>query len=133
MGRVFGLEGMGRHASGPLLRLHRDGWLSWRVAKEAPYPLTAARLFPICTEFPAWMRHQKRFGAQKSSRADDMAMRFKYAGIPVNKIKVMKDYEQLIDAATKQQAPVYMMPTYTAMLDIREIFSKNYGFKEFWE
>ena len=66
-------------------------------------------------------------------RADDMAMRFKYAGIPVNKIKVMKDYEQLIDAATKQQAPVYMMPTYTAMLDIREIFSKNYGFKEFWE
>lgn len=59
---------MGRHASGPLLRLHRDGWLSWRVAKEAPYPLTAARLFPIRTEFPAWMRHQKRFGAQKSSR-----------------------------------------------------------------
>ena len=73
MGRVFGLEGMGRHASGPLLRLHRDGWLSWRVAKEAPYPLTAARLFPIHTEFPAWLRHQKRFGAQKSSRADGMA------------------------------------------------------------
>ena len=70
MGRVFGLEGMGRHTSGPLLRLHRDGWLSWRVAKEAPYPLTAARLFPICTEFPAWMRHLKRFGAQKSSWAD---------------------------------------------------------------
>lgn len=73
MGRVFGLEGMGRHASGPLLRLHRDGWLSWRVAKEAPYPLTAARLFPIHTEFPAWMGHQKRFGAQKSSRAVGMA------------------------------------------------------------
>lgn len=66
-------------------------------------------------------------------RADEMAMRFKYAGLPTEKIKVIKDYEQLISAAAAQKAPVYIMPTYTAMLDIREIFSKNYGFKEFWE
>ena len=66
-------------------------------------------------------------------RADEMAMRFKYAGIPVEKIKVIKDYEKLIESAADQSAPVYIMPTYTAMLDIREIFSKNYGFKEFWE
>lgn len=66
-------------------------------------------------------------------RADEMAMRFKYAGIPVEKIKVIKDYEKLIESAVDQSAPVYIMPTYTAMLDIREIFSKNYGFKEFWE
>ena len=62
-----------------------------------------------------------------------MAMRFKYAGISVEKIKVIKDYEKLIESAAAQSAPVYIMPTYTAMLDIREIFSKNYGFKEFWE
>lgn len=66
-------------------------------------------------------------------RADEMAMRFKYAGIAVDKIKVIKDYEKLIENAANQSAPVYIMPTYTAMLDIREIFSKNYGFKEFWE
>ena len=66
-------------------------------------------------------------------RADEMAMRFKYAGISVEKIKVIKDYEKLIESAAAQSAPVYIMPTYTAMLDIREIFSKNYGFKEFWE
>ncbi len=66
-------------------------------------------------------------------RADEMAMRFKYAGIAVDKIKVIKDYEKLIESAANQSAPVYIMPTYTAMLDIREIFSKNYGFKEFWE
>ena len=66
-------------------------------------------------------------------RADEMAMRFKYAGITVDKIKVIKDYEKLIENAANQSAPVYIMPTYTAMLDIREIFSKNYGFKEFWE
>lgn len=66
-------------------------------------------------------------------RADEMAMRFKYAGLPTEKIKVIKDYGQLISEAAAQKAPVYIMPTYTAMLDIREIFSKNYGFKEFWE
>jgi len=66
-------------------------------------------------------------------RADEMAMRFKYTGLPVEKIRVMKDYDALISAAVAQKKPVYIMPTYTAMLDIREKFSKNYGFREFWE
>ena len=29
--------------------------------------------------------------------------------------------------------PVFIMPTYTAMLDLRTTISKNYGFKAFWE
>ena len=39
-------------------------------------------------------------------RADEMAMRFKYAGIPEEKIKVIKDYEKLIDEFTSQDAPI---------------------------
>ena len=66
-------------------------------------------------------------------RADEMAMRFKYAGIPLEKIRVIKDYDQLIEQMVLQNAPVYIMPTYTAMLDIREKISKKFGFKEFWE
>lgn len=66
-------------------------------------------------------------------RADEMAMRMKYTGLPTEKIRVIKDYNELIAQAVAQDAPVYLMPTYTAMLDIREIFSKSYGFKEFWE
>ena len=66
-------------------------------------------------------------------RAEEMAMRFKYAGIPVDMIRVIKDYDQLIDQIVLQSAPVYIMPTYTAMLDIREKISKKFGFKEFWE
>ena len=66
-------------------------------------------------------------------RADEMAMRMKYTGLPIEKIRVIKDYNELIAQAVTQDAPVYLMPTYTAMLDIREIFSKSYGFKEFWE
>jgi UDP-N-acetylmuramyl tripeptide synthase len=66
-------------------------------------------------------------------RADEMAMRFKYAGIPEEKIKVIKDYEELIDEFTSQDAPVYIMPTYTAMMDLRAIVSKKFGYKNFWE
>ena len=66
-------------------------------------------------------------------RADDMALRFLYAGIPEEKIHVEKDYGKLMEAVTAQPDPVYVMPTYTAMLALRDKISKTYGFKEYWE
>jgi len=66
-------------------------------------------------------------------RADDMAMRFYYAGVPREKITVIRDYTVLTEALTDQSLPVYVMPTYTAMLDLRSTISKRYGFKAFWE
>jgi UDP-N-acetylmuramyl tripeptide synthase len=66
-------------------------------------------------------------------RADDMALRFRYAGIPMEKIHVEKDYEKLMEAVTGQPEPVYIMPTYTAMLNLRDKISRLYGFKEYWE
>ena len=45
-----------------------------------------------------------------------MAVRFKYAGVPAEKLQVIQDYGQLIDACIAQDKPVYIMPTYTAML-----------------
>ncbi len=66
-------------------------------------------------------------------RADDMALRFLYAGIPMEKIHVEKDYGKLMEAVTAQPDPVYVMPTYTAMLGLRDKISKTYGFKEYWE
>ncbi|MEF9916831.1 MAG: MurT ligase domain-containing protein [Lachnospiraceae bacterium] len=66
-------------------------------------------------------------------RADDMALRLKYADIPTDKITVMKDYDQLINYMANQDLPVYLMPTYTAMLDIRGKISKTFNINEFWE
>ncbi|MDD6023132.1 MAG: MurT ligase domain-containing protein [Oscillospiraceae bacterium] len=66
-------------------------------------------------------------------RADDMALRFKYAGIPPEKIFIEKDYVALMEKVTAQPQPVYVMPTYTAMLDLRDKISRTYGFKEYWE
>lgn len=66
-------------------------------------------------------------------RAEDMAVRFKYAGVPMEKIEVVHDYGELIDKMVNQDAPVYVMPTYTALMELRARISKDYGFKEFWE
>ena len=66
-------------------------------------------------------------------RAEDMAMRFKYAGFPTERLRVNKDYRSLIENAVALGKPVYVMPTYTAMLALRSTISKAYGYKEFWE
>lgn len=66
-------------------------------------------------------------------RADDMAMRFKYAGMPTDRIEVIRDYSQLVKSLIQEDKPVYIMPTYTAMLGLRGVISKEYGFKAFWE
>lgn len=66
-------------------------------------------------------------------RADDMAMRLHYAGVPMEKIRVIKDYNALMEELTAQEKPVYIMPTYTAMLELHSTISKKYGFKAFWE
>ena len=67
------------------------------------------------------------------NRAEDMAVRFKYAGIPVEKLRVIKDHAELMRACLDQPNPVYIMPTYTAMLSLRNYISKTFGFKQFWE
>jgi UDP-N-acetylmuramyl tripeptide synthase len=69
-------------------------------------------------------------------RAEDMAVRLKYAGIYSDKISLIKDYEQLLSKAlddTQEGKTLYILPTYTAMLDIRKLFNKKYGLKEFWK
>lgn len=66
-------------------------------------------------------------------RADDLAMRFLYAGFPQERIKIIRDYGELVRACIDSGRPAFLMPTYTAMLDLRGTISKQYGFKAFWE
>lgn len=67
------------------------------------------------------------------NRAADMAMRFKYAGLPMDKIQVIPDYLELTKICVSHRKPCYIMPTYTAMLSLRSTISKHFGFKAFWE
>ena len=49
------------------------------------------------------------------------------------KLHVQKDYGKLMEEATAHKLPVFVMPTYTAMLALRGTISKTYGYKQFWE
>ncbi|NCC67172.1 MAG: DUF1727 domain-containing protein [Clostridia bacterium] len=66
-------------------------------------------------------------------RAYDMALRLKYAGIPEDRLWVFADYDTLISAMRSQKYPIVIMPTYTAMMDLREKMSAAFGGGEFWE
>lgn len=69
-------------------------------------------------------------------RGEDMAVRLKYSGLDTSRIKIIKDYYILINEGLKKTPPggcFYILPTYTAMLDIRSILKKKFNLKEFWK
>ena len=66
-------------------------------------------------------------------RSGDMAVRLKYAGIDESKLRVFDDYDKLISEMTSQSLPVIIMPTYTAMMELRAKMSSVFGGKDFWE
>lgn len=69
-------------------------------------------------------------------RAEDMAVRLKYAGLDTAKLAVEKDLAGALAAGLSKIQPgelLYIMPTYTAMLQMREIIQKQGYTKKFWE
>ena len=66
-------------------------------------------------------------------RAEDMRVRVKYAGIDDSFIETERDYAALVEKLGDQPLPVFIMPTYTAMLELREQVIKRCGGSEFWE
>lgn len=60
-------------------------------------------------------------------RAHDMAVRLKYAGVPASRISVEPDPARSFDQARSlhPQAALYIMPTYTALLDFRQYLTRN--------
>jgi UDP-N-acetylmuramyl tripeptide synthase len=67
-------------------------------------------------------------------RAEDMAVRLKYAELPVG--PVIPAREKAIKsalAATPPGGTLYVLPTYTAMLEIRQTLSEMGYTHPFWE
>jgi UDP-N-acetylmuramyl tripeptide synthase len=63
------------------------------------------------------------------SRATDLATRLKYAGVPAERIHVERDMRAALDAAAADVppggAPLYALPTYTAMLALRDLLAQR--------
>jgi UDP-N-acetylmuramyl tripeptide synthase len=70
------------------------------------------------------------------TRAEDMAVRLKYAGVSPALIHTEPQPAQALDAArtaTPPGATLYALPTYTAMLELRNVLAQRGWVKPFWE
>ncbi|MBI2021745.1 DUF1727 domain-containing protein [Candidatus Daviesbacteria bacterium] len=67
------------------------------------------------------------------TRVNDLALRLKYAGFEPNQISVILSLEAaLINALDKNQGRIFIMPTYTAMLQLQKILVKKGLKKHYW-
>lgn len=70
------------------------------------------------------------------ARADDMAVRLKYALVPTDRLYIEPDLRRALEAAlARSQAgeTLYVLPTYTAMLAIRDVLRRTGYVHGFWE
>jgi UDP-N-acetylmuramyl tripeptide synthase len=69
-------------------------------------------------------------------RAAELALRFKYAGLDQRVIEVVPDLEAALDRALELTPPggeLVALPTYTAMLALRDIVAKRGFVRQYWE
>jgi hypothetical protein len=70
------------------------------------------------------------------TRAGDMAVRLKYAGVDPETIVVEPDLARALDQALGRLpagATLYALPTYTAMLELRAELARRGWVRPFWE
>jgi len=72
------------------------------------------------------------------TRASELALRLKYAGVEPERIRLVEDVSRALTAAATDRpqendaAPLYALPTYTAMLDLRELLVRRGEAERSW-
>ncbi len=69
-------------------------------------------------------------------RATELALRFKYGGVPERAIQVVPDLAAAVDRGLELTAPggdLVALPTYTAMLALRKIIGERGFARPYWE
>jgi UDP-N-acetylmuramyl tripeptide synthase len=68
------------------------------------------------------------------TRASELALRLKYAGWPTEKTVVVDDPEAALDRAlTGTDGQLFALPTYTALLDLRNLLADRGNTERYWE
>ena len=69
------------------------------------------------------------------TRAAELAVRLKYAGVPTDRLHVIPALAPALDAAlaAAQTGQLYALPTYTALLELREELAARGHAVRFWE
>ena len=66
------------------------------------------------------------------TRAAELALRLKYAGVDPERLEVVDDLERGLDRALASgDGPLYALPTYTALLELKDVLSHR-GHGEYW-
>ncbi|OFX31644.1 MAG: hypothetical protein A2Z07_08745 [Armatimonadetes bacterium RBG_16_67_12] len=69
-------------------------------------------------------------------RAEDMVLRLKYAGVAAGRIMMEKDWWRALErgrGALRDGEQLYVLPTYTAMLQIRDLLTRKGYVSGFWK
>jgi lipid II isoglutaminyl synthase (glutamine-hydrolysing) len=67
------------------------------------------------------------------TRAAEMALRLKYAGVPEDRIEVVDELPTALDrAAATAQGTLFAMPTYTALLELRDLLADRGRAPRYW-
>jgi len=67
------------------------------------------------------------------TRAAELALRLKYAGVPAERLHVVEELPRGLDAALANgTGPLYALPTYTALLELRDLLSERGAVRGHW-
>jgi UDP-N-acetylmuramyl tripeptide synthase len=67
------------------------------------------------------------------TRAAELALRMKYAGLETDRIHVVDELEAGLDAALANgEGPIFIVPTYTALLELRELLTQRGQAEAYW-
>jgi UDP-N-acetylmuramyl tripeptide synthase len=69
------------------------------------------------------------------TRAPELALRLKYAGLAPERLEVIGPLEQALDRslADSSGGPLYALPTYTALLELRDLLAARGHARPYWE
>ncbi len=67
------------------------------------------------------------------TRAAELALRLKYAGVEESRLRVVDDLPAALDSALADgDGPLYVLPTYTALLELKTLLAERGVTREYW-
>ena len=66
-------------------------------------------------------------------RAVDLSERLRKAGAGEELQEIVTDYNELLKKLLKETYPIYALPNYTSMMELRQVLNQEAGNKEFWQ
>lgn len=65
--------------------------------------------------------------------AEQMLSRLRAAGVPEEKLRLRTDLGEVAETVAAAQRPVFILPSYTGMMELRPLLLRRCGGREFWE